>query len=384
MSIRRPKGCPMVNPLQWPVLRQLLENDPTGRHHAVKSAATENLTPRIAAADHVVPSVCPYCAVGCAQRVYVKDEKVIQIEGNPDSPISRGRLCPKGSASLQLTTGDSREKYVLYRRPHGTDWERLDLETAMDMVAQRVVDTRRKTWEWESDGLRTRRSMGIASLGGATLDNEENYLIKKLFTSLGIVQVENQARVCHSSTVAGLGTSFGRGGSTTYLQDLQRADCILIQGSNFAEAHPVGFQWVMEAKERGAKIIHVDPRFSRTSAMADTFVPIRAGTDIAFLGGLVNWVIGHDAYFHEYVVNYTNAATILSKDFRDTEDLDGLFSGFNPDDSSYETESWQYEGGFAAASSGERDADEQEGSRLGESSHAQSHGSGGPGVAGQW
>ncbi|MHC6231025.1 formate dehydrogenase [Arthrobacter sp. MMS24-T111] len=374
----------MVNPLQWPVLRQLLENDPTGRHHAVKSPATEKLTPRIATADHVVPSVCPYCAVGCAQRVYVKDGNVIQIEGNPDSPISRGRLCPKGSASLQLTTGDSREKYVLYRRPHGTDWERLDLETAMDMVAQRVVDTRRKTWEWESGGLRTRRSMGIASLGGATLDNEENYLIKKLFTSLGIVQVENQARVCHSSTVAGLGTSFGRGGSTTYLQDLQRADCILIQGSNFAEAHPVGFQWVMEAKERGAKIIHVDPRFSRTSAMADTFVPIRAGTDIAFLGGLINWVIGHDAYFHEYVVNYTNAATILSKDFRDTEDLDGLFSGFNPDDSSYETESWQYEGGFAAASSGERDADEQEGSRLGESSHAQSHGSGGPGVTGKW
>lgn len=375
----------MASPLEWPVVRQFIEHDPTGRHHAAKSRVTENLRARIEMADRVVSSVCPFCAVGCAQKVYVKDEKVIQIEGNPDSPISRGRLCPKGSASLQLTTGDSREKYVLYRRPRAREWERLDLDVAMDMVAKRVVETRRDTWQWAIGDVRTRRTMGIASLGGATLDNEENYLIKKLFTALGIVQVENQARVCHSSTVAALGTSFGRGGSTTYLQDLANADCIIIQGSNFAEAHPVGFQWVMEAKERGARIIHVDPRFSRTSAMADTFVPIRAGSDIAFLGGLINWVLTHDAFFREYVVNYTNAATILSEDFQDTEDLDGLFSGFDPENASYATESWQYEGGYAAASSGERDSHFQGGgSTVGESSHAQSHGSGGPGVHGKW
>ena len=108
--------------------------------------------------------------------------------------------------------------------------------------------------EEEVDGSRTARTMGIASLGGATLDNEENYLIKKLFTALGVVQIENQARVCHSSTVVGLGTSFGRGGATTFMQDLQHADCIIIEGSNFAECHPVGFQWVMEAKARGAVV----------------------------------------------------------------------------------------------------------------------------------
>ncbi|BCT76164.1 formate dehydrogenase subunit alpha [Sinomonas cyclohexanicum] len=375
----------MPSPLQWPVVRQFLDHDPTGRHQAAKSPASARLTARTSTADRVVDSVCPFCAVGCGQKVYVKDEKVIQIEGNPDSPISRGRLCPKGSASLQLTTGDAREKHVLYRRPHATDWERLDLETAMDMVAQRVVDTRRDTWEWESHDVRTRRTMGIASLGGATLDNEENYLIKKLLTALGVVQVENQARVCHSSTVAALGTSFGRGGSTTYLQDLQRADCIIIQGSNFAEAHPVGFQWVMEAKERGAKIIHIDPRFSRTSALADTFVPIRAGTDIAFLGALINWVLTHDAYFHEYVVNYTNAATILREDFRDTEDLDGLFSGFDPDGPNYDQQTWQYEGADVAASSGERESQAHEsGTTLGEAGHAHSHGSGGPSLRGEW
>ena len=151
--------------------------------------------------------------------------------------------------------------------------------------------TRRESWQWEHEGLRANRTLGMATLGGATLDNEENYLIKKLFTALGVVQIENQARVCHSSTVAGLGTSFGRGGATTFLQDLQHSDCIVIEGSNFAEAHPVGFQWVMEAKARGATVIHVDPRFTRTSALADLHVPIRAGTDIAFLGGIINHVL---------------------------------------------------------------------------------------------
>jgi len=149
----------------------------------------------VAAADRVVKSVCPYCAVGCGQDVYVQDGRVTQIEGDPDSPVSRGRLCPKGSASLQLTTGDAREYRVLYRRPFGTDWEHLDLDTAMDMIADRVIAAREAGWQEEVSGQRTRRTMGFASLGGATLDNEENYLMKKLFTALGAIQVENQARI---------------------------------------------------------------------------------------------------------------------------------------------------------------------------------------------
>ena len=206
---------------RWPLVRQIAGPDKLGRGMAVKSAGSERLRARTATADKVVKSVCPYCAVGCGQNVYVKDQKVVQIEGDPDSAVSRGRLCPKGSASLQLTTGSSRMHEVLYRRPHGTDWERLDLDTAMDRIADRVIETRRQTFEWSREGRTTRRTMGIAHLGGATLDNEENYLIKKLLTALGVVQVENQARVCHSSTVAGLGTSFGRGRSTTCMQDLR-------------------------------------------------------------------------------------------------------------------------------------------------------------------
>jgi formate dehydrogenase major subunit len=369
----------------WPVIRQLLGTDSSGRGAAAKSRTSERLVARIADADLVVKSVCPYCAVGCAQDVYVKDGKVIQIEGDPDSPVSRGRLCPKGSASLQLTTGDAREYQVLYRRPYGAEWERLDLDVAMDMIADRVIETRRSTWTWQDDGKRVRRTLGIASLGGATLDNEENYLIKKLLTSLGVVQVENQARICHSSTVAALGTSFGRGGATTCLQDLQNSDCLVIEGSNFAECHPVGFQWVMEAKARGAKVIHVDPRFTRTSALADLYVPLRAGTDIAFLGGIIHYVLENDKWFHDYVLRYTNASTLVREEFLDTEDLDGLFSGFDPETRTYDFTSWQYEGVEVNAASGERDQLYDSRNAAGETSigdagHAESHGSGGASV----
>jgi formate dehydrogenase major subunit len=180
----------------WPVYRQFTGQDGLGRGKAAQSKRSANLTPRTADADHVAHSVCPFCAVGCAQKVYVKDGKVTQIEGNPDSPISRGRLCPKGSASKQLVTGPQRQTKVRYRPPYATEWQELDLDTAMDMVADRVLDARENGWQqFDKDRNTLRRTMGIASLGGATLDNEENYLIKKLFTALGALQIENQARI---------------------------------------------------------------------------------------------------------------------------------------------------------------------------------------------
>jgi formate dehydrogenase major subunit len=182
--------------LSWPVVRQLTGDDPLGRGRAAQSAHTAALVPRTSTADRVVDSVCPYCAVGCGQKVYVKDERVIQIEGDPSSPVSRGRLCPKGSASEQLVNSPGRATRVRYRKPFATDWQDLDLETAVDMIVERIVDTRNRTWQdIDANGHKTRRTLGIASLGGATLDNEENYLIKKLFTALGAIQVENQARI---------------------------------------------------------------------------------------------------------------------------------------------------------------------------------------------
>jgi formate dehydrogenase major subunit len=174
----------------WPVVRQLREGDPLGVGKAAQSERSRTLKPRIDDADHVVRSICPYCAVGCAQLVYVKDGEVTQIEGDPASPISRGRLCPKGAASQNYVQSPLREYKVKYRRPYGTRWEELSLDDAMEMIVERIIRTREENWD-----ERNRRTMAIANLGGATLDNEENYVMKKLLTALGVVQVENQARI---------------------------------------------------------------------------------------------------------------------------------------------------------------------------------------------
>jgi formate dehydrogenase major subunit len=172
-----------------PLLAQL-RGDPLALGAAAQSRRSRELEPRTKTADRIVDSVCPYCAVGCGQKVYVKDERVVQVEGDPNSPISRGRLCPKGSATKQLVTSPLREIRVKYRRPHGTEWEELELDTAMDMIADRVLAARDAGWDAEHN-----RTFGFAHLGGATLDNEENYLIKKCFSALGAVQIENQARI---------------------------------------------------------------------------------------------------------------------------------------------------------------------------------------------
>src|SRR6476659_8894821 len=177
------------------LLRQLTGSDHLGLGEAVRSGRSESLAPRTRDADRVAKSICPYCAVGCGQKVFVKDEQVVQIEGDPDSPISRGRLCPKGSASKSLVNSPTRVTTVKYRRPYGTDWEDLDLDTAMEMIADRVLAARRAGWQDEDGGKRVNRTMGIASLGGATLDNEENYLMNKLYSSMGAIQIENQARI---------------------------------------------------------------------------------------------------------------------------------------------------------------------------------------------
>ena len=181
----------------WPVVRQLVGPDHRGLGDAARSPRTRDLVGRVATADDVVASICPYCAVGCGQRVFVEQGRITQIEGDPDSPISRGRLCPKGAATRQLVSHERRELRVKYRPPFGSEWESLLLDDAMHMIADRVIETRRNHgWEdTDDEGRPLRRSMSIAHLGGATLDNEENYLIKKLFTALGAIQIENQARI---------------------------------------------------------------------------------------------------------------------------------------------------------------------------------------------
>jgi formate dehydrogenase major subunit len=190
VAARRTSGIP-------PLLRQLVDpGDRLALGPSAQSPRSQKLKPRTSTADRVVKSICPYCAVGCGQDVYVKDERVVQIEGDPDSPISRGRLCPRGSSSLSLVNSPTRQTKALYRAPHATEWEEIELERAVDMIADRVIETRARTWqERDEDGGLLRRTLGFAHLGGATLDNEENYLIKKCFSALGAVSIENQARI---------------------------------------------------------------------------------------------------------------------------------------------------------------------------------------------
>jgi formate dehydrogenase major subunit len=166
-----------------------------GMGESAVSDATRSAGARIAGLK-VTESVCPYCAVGCGQLVYTRGGELVDIEGNPRSPINQGTLCPKGSASRQLVQQPNRLTKVRYRRPGAKQWEELELEQAMDMIAERVVEARERGWqETDRNDWRVDRTLGLAHLGGATLDNEENYLIKKLFTALGAIQIENQARI---------------------------------------------------------------------------------------------------------------------------------------------------------------------------------------------
>jgi formate dehydrogenase major subunit len=328
----------------WSLPRQIAGAD--SKDAAARSQASEQLRPRLEQADRVGASICPYCAVGCAQLIYAKDGEVIHVEGDPRSPVNQGTLCPKGAATLSLLANPERLTTVKYRAPYATEWEDKPLDWAMDRIAERVKQTRDETFVRKlPDGETVNHTLGIGSLGGATLDNEENYLIKKVFgAGLGIVAIENQARICHANSVPSLGATFGRGAATMAQWDLANSDCVLIMGSNMAEAHPIAFRFVMQAKERGATVIHVDPRFTRTSAMADIYAPIRAGSDIAFLGGLIRFMLEEDRFFRDYAVAYTNLATIVDPNYRDTSENDGKFSGWDEEKQSYQSDSWQYEG----------------------------------------
>ena len=309
---------------------------------AVEAAAN---TVRIKEAE-VFPGVCPYCAVGCAQLIYVKDGAIIDIEGDPDTPHTEGALCPKGSSTFQLSMNARRVTRALYRAPGSAVWEEKPLDWMMNAIAERVRATRDATFvetaRVAERDVTVNRCEGIAWLGSSVLDNEENYLIAKLARGLGLVNLENSARLCHSATVPALGATFGRGAMTTSLTDVVNADVIMAT-SNWAECHPVSYRWVMKAKERGAKIIHVDPRFTRTSATADYWVPIRSGTNIVFFGGLISYAIERGKYFHDYVAHYTNGAFLMDPGFKTPADLDGLFSGFDSARRAYDESTWRYQ-----------------------------------------
>src|ERR1700684_2966177 len=297
-------------------------------------------------------STCPYCAVGCGVLIYTIGDRaknvtpqVIHVEGDPDHPTNRGTLCPKGSSLEQDMLNPRRLTKPQVRRPGATDWQDISWDTALNEIAQWTKKTRDASFvEKDANGRTVNRCEGISFIGGCTDTNEFNYLAVKAMRGLGLVYLENQARVCHGPTVSSLGPTFGRGAMTNGWIDIKNTDMMLIMGGNPAENHPCGFKWAIEAKiHRNAKTIVVDPRLTRTAATADLYLQIRAGADIAFLGGLINYAVQNNRIAHDYLVNYTNAAFIIKDGFKLPED--GLYSGFDAEKKTYDKSTWNYEEG---------------------------------------
>lgn len=292
-------------------------------------------------------TICPYCSCSCSIIVYTKEGKVINTEGDPDHPINEGALCPKGASLYQIvgTNNPYRVTEPLYRAPGATEWKKVSWDWALDRIARLVKDTRDKYFMTKNaKGQVVNRVDAIGHIGSAALDNEECYLVQKFMRSLGLVYIEHQARICHSPSVPALAESYGRGAMTNHWIDFKNSDVILNMGGNTAENHPMSMKWIMRAKkERGAKLIVIDPRFTRTAAKADLYVPIRTGTDIAFLGGLIKYIIDNNLYFKDYVVNYTDASFLVDPNFKIPDELDGVFSGYDEKARKYDRSTWKYQ-----------------------------------------
>ena len=299
-----------------------------------------------------VTNICCYCSGGCGTICSSRDGELINLEGDPDHPVNLGGLCPKGAAMWGLrnvVTADRKAKlhpdrplYPMVRRPGKQEWERLSWDEAVNEIARHIKTTRDATFVEKEDGITVNRCDGISSFGAAQLNNEEGWLVQKFARSMGILSIDNQTRVCHSSTVAGLAPSFGRGSMTSHWCDFANSDVIMSIGSNNVENHPLSSRWVERAQDKGAKWIVVDPRYSRSAAQADIYARIRPGTDIAFYGGLIRYIIENKLYQKEYILHYTNAACILRPDFKFNEET-GLFSGWDPETKRYDNETWGYD-----------------------------------------
>ncbi|GAB3387082.1 molybdopterin-binding domain-containing protein [Azotobacter armeniacus] len=292
---------------------------------------------------------CTYCSVGCGVLMYslgdgAKNAKprIFHIEGDPDHPVSRGSLCPKGAGLVDFIHSEQRLQYPEYRAPGSDKWQRISWEEAIERIARLMKDDRDANFvEKNAAGVTVNRWLTTGMLCSSAASNETGALDWRFTRALGILGMDCQARLCHGPTVGALGASFGRGAMTNNWVDIKNANVVFIMGGNPAEAHPVGFKWAIEAKIRnGAKLIVVDPRFNRSAAVADLYTPIRAGSDVTFLMGVVNYLITQDRVQHEYVRAYTNASLLVNEGFAFDE---GLFSGYDEAKKQYDRSSWAYQ-----------------------------------------
>lgn len=292
---------------------------------------------------------CTYCSVGCGMLIYSRtdngkntESSIFHIEGDPDHPVSRGSLCPKGAGVLDFIKSDTRQKYPEVREPGQNEWKRISWDEAFTRIARHMKDDRDKNFlPINATGVPVNRWLTTGILITSAASNEMGWLAQKVTRALGMLSVDTQARVCHGPSVSSLAATFGRGAMTNNWVDIKNANVILVMGGNSAEAHPVGFRWAMEAKiANGAKLIVIDPRFTRTAAVADFYAPIRAGSDITFLSGILNYLITQNKINLPYILENTNASFLVDDNFTFEE---GLFSGYQADKRNYDKSSWSYQ-----------------------------------------
>ncbi|MBN2402490.1 MAG: formate dehydrogenase-N subunit alpha [Spirochaetes bacterium] len=286
-----------------------------------------------------ISSICPMCSMGCGMTVSVKDDKIVNIEGDPVHPINRGKLCSKGSAAFQLSSHNSKRLgRVMYRAPYASDWREISWEEAIKKIAEKIKDAREKTFIEYEGKTTVNRTSGIVVAAGSSLNNEEYYLLSKMARILGITGIYNESEYSHSAAGLALRNTFGYSAMTNHWIDIKNADVILAIGSNPAETHPVSVRFILKAKGKGGKVIHVDPRYTRSSSLADIYAPLRPGTDIAFIGGIINYALQNNRINREYVLEYTNASFIINQEYKFQN---GIFNGLKGE--KYNYNAWDYE-----------------------------------------
>lgn len=270
-----------------------------------------------------VTSICPFCGVGCGVISKVSAGRITGVEGDQSHPISRGALCPKGTALFQVANSDRRLGTVLYRRPGSTSWEKRSWGWAIKKIAANIKKTRDETFvPADSRNRPVNRCEGIACLGGTTLTNEECYAFTKLSRALGVLNLDHHGLRSPSASADELASSYGLGTLTQPWNDVRNSACLLIIGSDVAKSHPVAMKWIAGARELGAKLIVIDSQSTQTSAVADLYSPIRSGAEIAFIGALINYALKNDLVHYEYLKAHTSASFLVDPEF---EFADGVF-----------------------------------------------------------
>ncbi|MCL2474533.1 MAG: formate dehydrogenase-N subunit alpha [Chloroflexi bacterium] len=303
-------------------------------------------------------TICPFDSCNCGQICYTDDKgNLVNIEGDPDNPLNRGAACAKGASLIEVHNGSdfgtinsNRVQKVKYRASGAADWTELSFDDAINKISDKIKATRDAGFTTtDSSGNTVNRCESIACFGGATLFNEECHMISKAMRALGLVFMDSQDRYDSAAADFAVWAALGNYGSSNNWTDIANTNCILVFGASPMESYPACVSYITHATEQcNAALICVDPRFSRTAAKADVYVPMRNGADLVFLGGLIRYILNHieetpEAFNMEYLINYTNIAALVSSDYKGPDDLDGLFSGYNSITKTYNKSTWSFQ-----------------------------------------